>query len=80
MCRPGTPCTAPAAGVTISFVRDGVAHTARTNALGRYSVRLSPGTYMVRIAGARFGYKPLSATVSRRRMSVLDIDIDTGIR
>jgi hypothetical protein len=35
---------------------------------------------MVRIAGARFGYKPLSATVSRRRMSVLDIDIDTGIR
>jgi len=80
VCRAGTPCTAPAAGVHSSFVRGSIAHGVRTNARGRFSIRLAPGTYTVRIAVARFGYRPLTATVSPRHMSVLNIHIDTGIR
>jgi hypothetical protein len=63
----------------ISFVRGAVVRHVRTNGRGRYSIRLSPGTYAVRIA-ARFGYDPRVATVSRGRMSTLNIRIDTGIR
>jgi len=80
LCRPGTSCTAPAAGVRVSFVRGAVVRQVRTNALGRYSIRLAPGKYLVRIARARFGAEPGAATVSRGRMSTLNIRIDTGIR
>jgi hypothetical protein len=66
--------------VSISFVRGAIVHHVQTNARGRYSIRLAAGKYSVRIAGARFGYSPLSATVSRGRMSVLNLNIDTGIR
>jgi Carboxypeptidase regulatory-like domain len=80
MCQPGTPCTAPAADVGISFVRDSVVRHVRTNAAGRYSIRLAPGKYAVRISVARAGFSPRTATVSRRQTSVLNIRIDTGIR
>lgn len=79
ICTPGTPCTAPAAGVSISFVRNGVTHHARTDALGRYSIRLAPGKYAVLVANARFGYDPHSATVPRSRKATLNIRINTGI-
>ena len=79
MCAPETPCTAPAAGVLISFVKGGVVRHVRTNARGHYSIRLTPGTYAVHIA-AQFGYIPMSAKVSRRKMSTLNILIRTGIQ
>jgi hypothetical protein len=41
---------------------------------------LAPGRYSVRVAGARFGYSPQTVTVRARRMSTMNIRIDTGIR
>jgi hypothetical protein len=80
VCRPGAPCTAPASGVRVGFVRHAVVHYTRTNAIGRYSIRLAPGRYTVLVAGSRFGSDPSSAAVSRGHMSVFNISIDTGIR
>lgn len=80
LCRPSRPCTAPATGVLVNFVRRGVVHRIRTGMRGRYSIRLAPGRYVIHIAGAQFGYSPRSAKVPRGRMAVLNIQIDTGIR
>jgi hypothetical protein len=55
-------------------------HIVRTNERGRYSIHLAAGNYSVRVDRGRFGYTPASATVSRQRLSVLNISIDTGIR
>ena len=70
----------PASGVRVGFVRHAVVHYTRTNAIGRYSIRLAPGRYTVLVAGSRFGSDPSSAAVSRGHMSVFNISIDTGIR
>jgi hypothetical protein len=43
-------------------------------------MRLAPGRYAVRVAAAGASYSPRKVTVRVRRMSVLNIDIDTGIR
>jgi len=73
-------CTAPASNVGITFVHGSVARHVRTGERGRYSIRLAPGTYRVKIARARFGYSPHTVTVRRGRVSTLNISIDTGIR
>jgi Carboxypeptidase regulatory-like domain len=79
-CQIGTPCSAPAAGVRLTFARGkGVRHV-RTNKRGRYSIRLAPGRYSVRVADARFGYSPRKAKVSPGQMTRLNIRIDTGLR
>ena len=80
VCDPTAPCTKPAPGVRVSFVRGAVVRHVRSNTLGHYSIRLAPGRYTVRIPNASFGYSPHSATVSRGHMSRLNILIDTGIR
>lgn len=73
-------CTAPASNVGMTFVRGPVVRHVLTNLRGRYSVRLAPGAYRVRIPTARFGYSPRTVTVRRGRVSTLNIRIDTGIR
>ncbi|HJU36420.1 MAG TPA: carboxypeptidase-like regulatory domain-containing protein [Gaiellaceae bacterium] len=78
-CQIGTPCTAPAAGVRLTFSRGKVVRHVRTNKRGRYSIRLSPGRYAVRVSGAPFGYSPRKVTVRSGQMSKLDIRIASGI-
>jgi hypothetical protein len=80
VCQPKSPCTTPAAGIHLTFVRGSVVRHTRTNRRGRYSIRLAPGRYTVRVAAAGASYSPRKVTVRARRMSVLNIDIDTGIR
>jgi hypothetical protein len=80
VCQAETPCTAPAPGARLTFSRGAVARHVRTNRRGRYSIRLAPGRYAVRVSGASFGYSPRKVTVRRGQMSWLKIHIDTGIR
>jgi hypothetical protein len=80
VCQVGTPCTAPAAGVRLTFLRGTVVRHKRTNKRGRYSIRLAPGRYAVRVSGGRFGYTPRKVIVRRGHMSRLNIQIDTGLR
>lgn len=80
VCAAETPCTAPVANATVTFARGGVVHHVRTDARGRFSINLVPGTYAVRLAGVQKTYSPRSTTVRRARMSTMNIVIDTGIR
>src|SRR5690349_3026554 len=68
VCRAETPCSAPAARVTITFLARGLAKSVTTGANGRYLILLPAGTYAVRIPSARFGAKPRVATVVAGRM------------
>ena len=78
VCTAETPCDAPAAGVTLKFVRGGVVSgrvvTARD---GTYRIALRPGVYAVQ--GPK-RMMPLSAKVVAGRFTRLNFAIDTGIR
>lgn len=84
VCEVGTPCTAPAVGALLVFSRNGhVAAQARTGAGGRYSVRLAPGFYAVRISPKPkigTGMRPAQVKVVRGVFGRVDFFIDTGIR
>ena len=80
VCREGIPCTAPAKHTTLTFVRQGESHSVTTGSNGRYAIQLDPGTWTVRIANARFGYRPRTAVVVAGLMRVQNFSIDTGIR
>jgi hypothetical protein len=80
VCQVGTPCTALAARARLTFSRGTVVRHVRTNKRGRYSIRLAPGRYAVRVSVAQFGYSPQEVTVRRGQMSRLNIHIDTGLR
>src|SRR5690348_6940219 len=74
VCEMATPCSEPAAYVALAFTRNGRSFTARTDAQGRYAIRLRPGRYLVRVARIQ-----PSIVVVRRPMRA-DFAIDTGIR
>jgi len=82
VCQVGKPCSAPAVGALLVFSRGTTTVRVRTGAGGRYSVRLAPGLYTVRVSpqpkiGA--GIQPREVRV--RGAGVLaDFMIDTGIR
>ena len=84
VCQVGMPCSAPAAGAVLVFVRhDRVVRRVRAGAHGRYAVRLAPGRYVVRVSptpriGA--GLRPLQVAVRRGVDRRVDFSIDTGIR
>jgi hypothetical protein len=81
VCQVGVPCDEPAANVTFLLVRNGKSHRVRTNAAGRYRIRLAPGRYV--IARTNWGpgsIKPASALVPYGRFARVNIFIDTGIR
>jgi hypothetical protein len=83
VCQDGQACSKPAAGVRLTFVRDGHAvKTVVTSPTGRYRVLLSPGSYSVRVARTSpiERLKPTSVTVRRRVMAHRNFSIDTGIR
>jgi hypothetical protein len=83
VCIAGQPCSKPAAGVTLTFVHDGVAaKSVVTGAQGQYRIQLRPGTYTVRVAGlARIQrLSPTTVVVRRGVMGRQAFVIDTGIR
>jgi hypothetical protein len=84
VCQVGKPCSAPAVGVVLVFSRSGhVAARVRTVTGGRYSVRLLPGTYAVRlqpVPTVGSGMRPRYVLVPRGSPVRADFFIDTGIR
>jgi hypothetical protein len=81
VCAAEQPCSGPAAGVTLLFLRNGaVAGRVVTDASGRYALRLRAGTYAVRRANGGRKLDPDSAAVRPGRISRVDFFIDTGIR
>jgi hypothetical protein len=85
VCRPNVACSAPAAGVTLTFRRSngaGAVARVRTSSLGRYRIRLAPGVYTVTTNAKPFGVIPFPrrAWVAAARFRRVDFEIDTGIR
>jgi hypothetical protein len=84
VCQVGKPCTAPMAGATLVFTRNGtVVARARSDSYGHYSVRLRLGTYTVSMAvrpKLGSGVKPQTITLRRAAPTRIDFFVDTGIR
>jgi hypothetical protein len=84
VCVAGIPCSKPAAGAVLAFERRGrIVARVRTDARGRYAVRLAPGVYAVTTAPVQrigSGIRPRLVHVVRGRSLRLDFGIDTGIR
>ena len=83
VCRVGVPCSAPAAGVAIVFVRNGVrVASTMTSKSGMYRVVLRPGTYVVRSPQKQVfsSLTPCIVRVQMGRFTVANFEIDTGIR
>jgi hypothetical protein len=84
VCMVGKPCSAPAKGVVLVFVRAGRVAARVTTALdGRYRVVLAGGAYSVRTAVRTTigrGLEPRTVAVPRNRFARLDFLLDTGIR
>lgn len=83
VCRAGQPCSAPAAGVRLTFVRGGVAvRSVVTTKAGTYRILLAPGVYTVRLpASMRIArLNPKTVTVRRGVVTRRGFAIDTGIR
>ncbi len=82
VCRVGVPCSKPAVGVRLEFVRGGrVVRSVVTGARGAYRVLLPPGTYALRVEPRSpvGGVKPATVTVGSALRRV-DVFVDTGIR
>lgn len=81
-CRPversGDPPCPPAAGVVVDFGSE----RATTDAAGRYSVRLAPGTYSIAVTSGsmRRPGRPDRFTVTTAEPVSLDLTFDSGIR
>lgn len=83
VCVAGQPCSKPAAGVTLTFVRQGTpVRSVVTSKTGSYRVRLRPGFYTVKLTTrSRIQrLKPYTVKVSRGVMARRNFVIDTGIR
>lgn len=80
VCRADTPCSGPAARVKLVFTRGDSTRSVTTDRSGRYVIRLSAGTWSVRIPQARFGFRPRTVAVRAGVVRVQNFFIDTGIR
>lgn len=83
VCRANDPCEAPAAGIVLRFLRDGVVNAqVRTSRTGKYSVKLRPGRYAVKTVWKRpgMGLTPRVVQVPRGRIARADFHLDTGIQ
>jgi len=83
VCRVGQPCSAPAAGVRVTFTRGSRSFAVTTAHDGRYRIALPPGVYAVS-AGPRLsigrGLEPAIVRVQTARYAHVNFSIDTGIR
>jgi hypothetical protein len=80
VCVAEMPCSAPAKGVVVTFTHGSLRRSVTTDSTGHYRIALSPGSWTIVIAGARFGYRPRTAVVPAGTVAVRNISIDTGIR
>lgn len=83
VCREDVPCSAPAEGFVLVALRNGVrVASATTSGTGVYRFVLRPGLYVVRFAKAPMfgGLSARKVRVREGRFTVVDYDIDTGIR
>jgi hypothetical protein len=83
VCRAGTPCSAPAAGVVLLVVRNGATVARATTARdGSFRVVLPPGSYLIRLTKASVpgGMAPRAVRVRAGRFELVKLMIDTGIR
>ena len=83
VCRVGTPCDAPAPGVTLAFMRAGNAFRVRTGTGGHFSIALRPGVYAVRLVPATTigsGLSPRTVRVPVGGWARVRLMLDTGIR
>jgi hypothetical protein len=80
VCAAEQPCSQPAAGAALRFLRNGqlVAQT-RVKADGSYRIALLPGKYTV-AAPSRRPLDPSTARIRNGRFTRVDFAIDTGIR
>ncbi|MES1247209.1 MAG: hypothetical protein ABUS54_06005 [Actinomycetota bacterium] len=74
VCEMATPCSERAAHILLDFHNAHGDVRVRTDAQGRYAVRLEPGRYVVRFP------KIAPAVVVVRAAMRADFNIDTGIR
>jgi hypothetical protein len=83
LARPGVPATHAVRGATVEALRgDQVMATAYTDEVGRYELRLQPGTYLIRTQSAKYLSRQASKTVTLSRGQKLTVNLvfDTGIR
>jgi hypothetical protein len=83
VCQLGTPCDAPAPGLTLLFTRAGHAFRVRTGVGGHFSIALRPGLYTVRIVPATrigSGLSPRTVRVPVGGWARVRLMLDTGIR
>ncbi len=83
VCQAGQSCSAPAAGVTLTFSRGGkVVKSVVTTSGGKYHVPLTAGIYTVRFVSKSRIERLTPTTVTVRSGVVLrrNFTIDTGIR
>jgi hypothetical protein len=83
VCVDDDPCTRPAARVVLAFSRHGrVVARVRTDADGRYRVRLPAGVFRVTAPDYRVGtgVTPRNVRVPDSRTARVDLQIDTGIQ
>jgi hypothetical protein len=82
VCQAGKPCTAPAAGVRLTFSRGSTdVKSVVTTSTGHYRVVLAPGVYSVRVRGLKVArLAPTTVTVMRGAVRRRNFTLDTGIR
>jgi hypothetical protein len=78
VCRVGTPCDGPAKRATLTFTHGGRAVSTKTDAAGRYRVRLVIGRWSVR-ASAGMSMKP-TVVIVHAGTHRANFSIDTGLR
>jgi hypothetical protein len=83
VCRANESCEAPARGLVLRFVRDGVVKAeVKTSRTGSYAVTLRSGRYAVKLAVRRpgTGLTPRVVRVPKGRIARVDFHLDTGIQ
>lgn len=84
VCLAGKACSKPAHGFKLVFSGGGRTVTAKTDAQGRYRVRLAGGRYLVLAVGMpqlpKRGLQPGAVTVPDARFARRDFVFDPGIR
>jgi hypothetical protein len=82
VCQAGKPCTAPAAGVKLTFSRGAIdVKSAVTTSTGHYRIVLASGVYTVRVGRSKLSrLAPTTVTVVRGIVRQRNFTLDTGIR